>query len=195
MSSPDAETSDFLPWRPRLLLAVVMVGGLLPATVIGDRRIPGWSFDLLTPALALTAGLLGAMAIALGWRWRPLAALPGAVAAAICANHARTAALNVENPCAPRCYVAETCPSTTAECLAEMTRMAAERAEDYSVLVLLVAGVPVASAIATFLARPSRARLPVLLAFVLACVPVVAYLLVLGETGLGGPPGPWLQGR
>ncbi len=195
MSISDVETSDFLPWRPRLLLAVAMVGGLIPATVIGDRRIPGWSFDFLTPAVALTAGLLGALAIALSWRWRPVAALLGAVAAAVCANHARIAALSVDLPCAPMCYVGEPCPPTTAECIAAMTRLAAERAEDYSILVLLVAGLPVASAIATFLARPSRARLPVLLALVLACAPVVAYLLVVYETGLGGTPGPWLQGR
>lgn len=195
MSSPSAEPSEFLPWRPRLLLAVVMVGGLLPAAVIGDRRIPGWRFDYLTPALALTAGLFGALAIALPRRWRPFAALLGAVAAAVCANHARIAALNVDLPCAPVCYVGEPCRPTTAECLAEMTRIAAERAADYSILVLLVAGLPVASAMATFLARPSRARLPVLLAFALACVPVVAYLLVSFETGLGGTPGPWLQGR
>lgn len=195
MSSSDAETSDFLPWRLRLLLAVAMVGALVPATLVGARMTPGYILDFLTPTLALTAGVLGALAIALPWRWRPVAALLGAVAAAASATFARIFALNVNIPCAPTCYVAEPCPPTTADCMAVMTRMAAENAEGYALLVLLVAGLPVACAVATFLARPSRGRVPVLIAYALACAPIVAFLLVLFKTGLGGTPGPWLQGR
>lgn len=192
---PHPVAAEPWPLKVRLPAAALLLACVFVAASFGDRAIPGWSFDYVTPAYALLAGLLGAAALPLPWRWRPLLALPGAAAMAMATLHAREAALNRDLPCAPHCYVGEPCPPTSDECMAALRDAASARAFDYSLLVLGTALLPVVLAMAGALRQPWRGRVPLGVLFAILCAPLVPYLLVLVGSGLGGTPGPWLQSR